>query len=202
MADTELKPVKDEASTLERMLSAIPEGRATAISYARELAIEDEKYEAFIRDYDNNKRGDLGQLCRTHSIPPEQFLADVVKAAYPITDEAINLSKVISRHHVARMLPKVVERGLKEGAKAEGVVDRHQTLMAEGFHLAPKGGMVINMNQVNQQAAGLSAFEEETRELTSILSGAADEDHLLEGVAETDYIEVEEVEEEKEKVPV
>src|SRR5258705_1034227 len=100
---TVLKQVKDDASTLERMLSAIPEGRIAAVSYARELALDDPKSKEFIRDYDSDRLVDLGTLCRKHSIPPEQFLSDVVKAAYPITDEAINLSKVISRHHIAKM---------------------------------------------------------------------------------------------------
>lgn len=195
---TELKKLKDEASTLERMLSAIPEGRATALSYARELAIDNSKYKEFIRAYDSNKGADLGELCRKHEIPPEQFLADVVKAAYPITDEAINLSKIISRQTVARMLPKVVERGLKEGAKSAGIVDRHQTLMAEGFHLAPKG-QTINVNQFNQTAVVGNSFEEETKELALILKGDSEE-RLLEGLPEeADFIEVEE---EEEKVPV
>src|SRR5258705_11914411 len=94
----EVKSIADDASPLERMLSAIPEGRITAVSYARELALDDPIYKDFIRDYDANPRSDLGILCRKHSIAPEQFLADIVKSAYPITDEAINLSKVISRH--------------------------------------------------------------------------------------------------------
>lgn len=193
---TELKNLAESASTLERMLSAIPEGRATALSYARELAVTDDRYKEFIRDYDSNKRGDLGELCRKHEIAPEQFLSDVVKAAYPITDEAINLSKIISRQTVAKMLPKVVERGLKEGAKAAGVVDRHQTLMAEGFHLAPKG-QTINVNQFNQTAVVGNSFEEETKELALILKGDSEE-RLLEGMSEeSDFIEVGE----EEKIP-
>jgi len=181
--------VPEDITNLERIIRDIPDGRATVISYVRQLAITNDSYKEFIRDYDSNKRQDLGAICNTHNIPHNQFLADVMKEAYPVVDEALNLSKIISTKIVAKRLPKVVERGLLEGAKADGIADRHFILQREGFHVAPKGTN-ITLNQVNQQAAGLPSFEESTQEMASILAdadGEVLESHLLtEGDA--DYI--------------
>ncbi len=192
-----------DATNLERAISELPDGRAICISYVRQIAALDAEaspeYVGFIRDYDEDKSLDLGELCNRHKIPHAKFLARIVEEAYPIADELLNLSKVISTKVVAARLPKVVERGMIEGAKADGVADRHFTLQKEGFHVAPKG-MSISLNQINQTAAGLPSFEDHTRSISDVL---ADDDHLLEP-AETDFIDGEvedEVEIEKE-VPV
>lgn len=180
---------EQECSYLEELLSSIPGGRATAISYIRELALTSDSYKNLIREYDKNKRVDLGKLCEQFSIAPADLLADVNRAAYPVIEEASLLARGIAQGIVSKRLPKVVERGLLEGAKPDGIADRHFTLQKEGFHVAPKG-TVISMNQINQQAAGLPSFEDETKSLADILTvdGAVVEDNLLE-TGETDYIE-------------
>lgn len=187
-----IKILPNKSTNLERILAQIPTGRAIVISYARQIAIEDERYRHLIRDYDDHKRSDLGDLCTTHGIDHAEFLATIMKTAYPLIDEAMKLSHLISTGIVAARLPKVVERGMIEAGKADGVADRHFTLQKEGFHVAPKG-MNISLNQINANAAGLPSFEDETRALSDILSvdGALIEDGLLtEG--ETEYVEVEE----------
>ncbi len=179
----------DDATNLERILAELPDGRAIALSYVRQISLLDEtatEYVALIRDYDAGISKDLGTLCNLHKIPHAKFLARIVEEAFPIADEALNLSKVLSTKIVAARLPKVVERGMIEGAKADGVTDRHFTLQKEGFHVAPKG-MSINLNQINAQAAGLPSFEDHTRSIADVL---ADDAHLLEE-GETDFIEAE-----------
>lgn len=187
-----LKPKRD--SSLELILNAIPDGRAIALSFARQIAIRDERFRELLRDYDDNLLQDLGDLCETYKIQPAEFMAEVNKEAFPFTEEAVKLAHTVSTAIVAKRLPKVVERGMIEGAKRDGTVDRHYILQKEGFHVAPKG-TTINLNQVN--AGGVPSFEEETRELSSILQ--AEEDHLLGPAEEEEFIEVNE---EVEEVPV
>lgn len=196
MKPIKLATVRADATNLERLLAQIPQGRAIVVSYCRQIALEDDRYQALIREYDTNKKADLGALCTTHNIEHADFLATVMKTAYPLIDEAMKLSQMISTGIVAARLPRVVERGMIEGAKRDGIADRHFTLQKEGFHVAPKG-VSINMNQVNASAAGLPNFEDETRQLSDILAvdGELLEDHLLEA-GETEYVEDEiEVEE-------
>lgn len=182
--------LSDEISTLELVLSGIPEGRVTAISYARQLAFTDDRYKELVRALDVDKKQDLGHLCRAHEIAPQDFLADINRAAYPVIDEALRFAHGISRGIVAAGLPKVVHRSMIEGKKADGVADRHFTLQNEGFHVAPKG-TVISMTQVNQIAAGLDDFSDEVKDMASILG----EDVPLELEAgEVDYVEAELVE--------
>ena len=178
-----------EASNLEYLIANIPDGRRLIVSYIRQLGLSDDKYKQIARDLDADRKADIGSLCDKYEIAHKDFLADVVREAFPIADEALKLSHIISTKVVAQRLPKVVERGMLEAAKADGVTDRHFILQKEGFHVAPKG-TVINMNQVNQQAAGLPIFEDEARSLSDMLAG---EDHLLEE-GETDYVDAEEVE--------
>jgi hypothetical protein len=185
-----LKKQSDNAvSNLEYMLANIPDGRKIAISYVRQIALDDDEWKALARDIDADKRADLGDLCTKHKIAHADFLARIVKESFPIADEALKLSHIISTKVVAQRLPKVVERGMIEAAKSDGVTDRHFILEKEGFHAARKG-MNINLNQVNQQAAGLPIFEDEARSLSDMLAG--DDHQLTEG--ESDYIEAEEVE--------
>lgn len=193
----ELSP---EATNLERLIAQIPQGRSICISYVRMISLEDERFLNFIRDYDSNKRQDLGKLCDIHKIGHAEFLARIVKESFPVVDEALKLSHLISTGIVAARLPRVVQRGLVEGAKSDGVADRHFILQKEGFHVAPKG-VSINMNQVNAGNGGLPNFEDETRALSDILSvdGALVENALLTD-GDEDYIEVEETKLEKELV--
>ena len=177
-------------SNLEYLIANIPDGRRLIVSYIRQLGLSDEKYKQIARDLDADKKADIGTLCDKHEIAHKDFLADVVREAFPIADEALKLSHIISTKVVAQRLPKVVQRGMIEASKADGVTDRHFILQKEGFHVAPKG-TVINMNQVNQQAAGLPIFEDEARSLSDMLAG---EDHLIEA-GEQDYVDAEEVKE-------
>lgn len=196
----------DDCSSLELILGGIPEGRRRAIIYVRQLAFEDERYEKFIADFDANKRQDLGHLCRKHAIAPQDFLADINRAAYPAIDEAMHFARGIAQGIVAERLPKVVHRGMIEGAKADGVADRHFTLQKEGFHVAPKGTTInLTQNQLNQQAAGLTPFEDDVREMAEILKDEEGPLELTEGDGE--YIDVEtelanDLEEEKVEVEV
>lgn len=181
-------------STLERMLAAIPDGRTIALSFARQIALNDEKFQELIREYDEHPKSDLGDLCEKHTIAPADFMAAVTRAAYPFMEESMKFAHAVSTSIVAQRLSKVVERGMIEGAKADGVHDRHFILQREGFHIAPKGTN-INIQNVNAQAAGISTFEDETHSLSDIL--AVEEDHLLtEGSLEQDFLEVETEEEE------
>ncbi len=172
-----MKPPKPECSNLERILSSIPDGKLIALSYARTLSFKDDRYHELIATYDGNRSIDLGTLCEQCKIPPQDFLADINRAMYPLIDEAMNFAKGLATDIIAQRLPKVVQRGMIEGAKADGIADRHFTLQKEGFHTAPKG-MMINVNQQNNTAAGIQSFEDQTKELNDILN--ADEDHLLE----------------------
>jgi hypothetical protein len=194
------KKSAEDATNLNRIIDSIDDGRAIVLSYARELGLTDNRYRDFIRDYDADKKIDLGVLCERHKIPPAEFLADVNKIAFSVTDEAMLLSKAISTKIVAAHLPKVVKRGMLEGAKADGIADRHFTLQQQGFHVAPKG-VNISMNQVNQQQAGLPSFEDDTKDLANILAdvdGEVVEDRLLtEGT--TEYVS--EIEHDLEEVP-
>lgn len=160
------------------------------MSYARTISFTNDKYKEFIKEYDEDKSIDLGTLCEKHSIAPADFLADINREMYPIADEAMKFAKTLATGIIAQRLPKVVERGMIEGAKADGVVDRHFTLQKEGFHIAPKGTQ-INIQQQNVAAAGLQSFEDQTRELNDIFSSEVEEDHLLEAGQEPDYIEAE-----------
>lgn len=193
-------PLSDEASTLERIISGIPDGRNTVLSYARQLAFKDDRYRDFIRDFDKDKRQDIGHLCREHNIAPQDFLADVNREAYPIIEEASKVAHGIARDIVTKRLPKVVDRGMIEAAKADGISDRHFTLQKEGFHVAPKGTVIsLTQNQLNQQAAGLDDFSDEVKDMASIL-GESEPLQLEEG--ERDYINAEIEVEEKVEVPV
>lgn len=189
-------PLKGKRCTyLEALLSSIPEGRVTVISYLRELAIESEPYKNLIREYDKDPKADLGELCEQFHIQPADLLADVNRAAYPVLEEANKLARGIAQGVVNQRLAKVVERGMLEASKKDGVADRHFTLQREGFHIAPKG-VSISMNQVNATAAGIPSFEDETKELSDILTvdGEVINDlQLSEG--ESDYVECEEEEE-------
>lgn len=188
MVDAVVEPPED-ASTLERILSAIPEGRANALAYARQLAFKDDRYKELIRDFDTDRKQDLGHLCRKHEIAPQDFLADLNREAYPVIDEAMKFAHGISRSIVAAGLPQVVHRGMKEGAKRDGVTDRHFVMQNEGFHVAPKGTVIsLTQNQLNQQAAGLEDFSDEVKDMASIL-GESEPLQLEEG--ETDYVEAE-----------
>lgn len=186
------KPKPKRTSILEQTLAAVPDGRNIALSFAREVAVRDERFQAVLREYDTDPLKDLGDICESQKIPPAEFLGEITKEAYPYVEEAVKLAHVSSSRIVARRLAKVVERGYIEGAKKDGVDDRHQILMKEGFHIAPKGN-VINMNQVNA-GGGLRSFEEETRELSSLLQSEA---HQLGPAEDEDFIEVEEEEEER-----
>lgn len=182
------KPKRD--SHLELVLGAIPDGRSIALSFARQIALRDERFEHILRDYDADNTLDLGDLCEAHKVAPAEFMAEVNKEAFPFVSEALNLAHTISTSIVAKKLPRVVERGMIEGAKKDGIADRHQILMKEGFHVAPKGP-TINMNQVNM-GGNVPSFEDETRELSSIL-----QPEVLGPAGEHEFIEVyEEVEEE------
>lgn len=186
------KQLPESASNLERILAAIPEGRSIVLSYLRQMSLTNDTYKKLIQSYDDKKQ-DLGALCNELQIPHATLLADVMKEAYPIVEEAMNLSKMISTGIVAARLPKVVERGLIEGAKREGITDRHFTLQNEGFHTAPKG-MSINVNQ-NTINAGLPNFEDETRSLADILKqdsvdGAVIEDALLTEGDDDEFVEI------------
>lgn len=183
------KKVSEDASNLERILSSIQDGRQIALSFVRQLAVTDEKYKEFIREYDADKRVDLGTLCEKCNIPPADFLADINREMYPVLDEAMQFAQGLATHEISKRLPTVAKRAGIEGSKVDGVFDRHQLLMKSGHHVAPKG-TVISMNQINQQAAGLPSFEDETKSLADILTvnGAVVEDNLLE-TGETDYIE-------------
>lgn len=189
------KPRPKRSSSLELILGAVPSGREIALSFARQIAIRDERFTSLLRDYDANPLLDLGDLCETHKILPADFMAEVNKEVFPYMDEAVKLAQAASMKVVAKRLTKVVERGYIEGAKSGGVTDRHEILMKEGFHVAPKGN-TINLNQINA-GGGVPSFEEETRELSSILQ--TEDDYLL-GPAEEEFIEASEIEEE-EKVP-
>lgn len=181
-------------SSLEMMLAAIPDGRIIALSFARQIALNDDKFKELIREYDQRPSSDLGDLCEKHAIPPADFMASVTRAAFPFIEESMKFAHAVSTSIVAKRLPKVVERGMIEGGKAEGTVDRHFILQKEGFHIAPKGTN-INIQNVNAQAAGIPTFEEETHSLSDILR--VEEDHLLaEGTLEQDFLEVETEEEE------
>ena len=192
------KPRPKRTSTLELILAAIPDGRVIALSFAYQIALRDERFQALLRDYDADTTKDLGDLCEQHNVPPAEFLAEINKEAFPFIEESMKLAHTVSTQIVAKRLPKVVERGLIEGAKKEGIQDRHFILQKEGFHVAPKGA-TISINNVNAQAGGLPSFEDETKELSDILQ--IEDDHLLtEG--ETDFIEAEEEEEIVEKVEI
>lgn len=176
------------------MLDAIPDGRTIALSFARQIALNDEKFQELMRAFDTNPTQDLGNLCEQHQISPADFMAAVTRAAFPFIEESMKFAHAVSTSIVAKRLSKVVERGMIEGAKADGVVDRHFTLQKHGFHVAPKGTN-INIQNVNAQAAGIPTLEEETRSLNDIL--AVEDDHLLtEGALEQDFLEVETEEEE------
>jgi hypothetical protein len=200
MRSIKIQPVRADATNLERILAQIPQGKAICISYARQIGLTDERFLHLIRDYDADRKSDIGTLCTTHGIPHAEFLSTIVKESYAITEEALNFSHAISTGIVAARLPKVVERGMIEGAKADGIADRHFTLQKEGFHVAPKG-VNISMTQMNANAAGLPNFEDETRALSDILSttdGTLVEDHLL-GAGDQDYVDAElETEDEEE----
>lgn len=192
---TKLKSRKNSAlpdcSNLERILAEIPDGRKLAVSYMRQLALTTPRYEPLVADFDSNPQLDLGLLCDRHKLPPADFLADINRVMYEITDEAMKFAKGVAQTIIAKRLPKVVERGLIEGAKADGIADRHFTLQKEGFHTAPKGTQ-INLNQQNLQlGGGASSFEDHTRELNEILGDAVPEDHLLDAANEKDFIEAE-----------
>ncbi len=178
----------DEASMLERILADIPDGRITAIGYMRQLSFKDDRYRDLIREFDKDKKQDIGHLCRQFEIPPQDALADINREAYPILDEASKMAHGIARGIINKRLPKIVERGAIEAAKSDGVADRHFTLQKEGFHVAPKG-TVISMTQVNAQAAGLNDFSDDVKEMASILGSS--EPLELESGEETDFIEAE-----------
>jgi hypothetical protein len=187
-----------EASSLELILDSIDNGRIMAIDYVRQLALTDDRYRDLIHDYDADPTLDLGDLCLKHKILPVEFWTDINKEMFPVADEALKFGSAMATHEIAKRMGAIGRRAAIEGTKAEGVFDRHQLLMKTGQHLAPKAAS-ININQVNQQAAGLPSFEDETKELASILSGEVTEDHLLtEG--ETEYVECETVEE-RERIP-
>jgi len=193
----------DDASNLERILSAIPDGKATALSYARQIALRDDRYKNLMRDYDSDRKQDIGDLCMRYEISPAGFLGAVNEEAYPVVEEATKTAHMLSREIINARLPNVVKRGMIEGAKADGIADRHFTLQKEGFHVAPKG-TIISMTQMNQQAAGLQSFEDSTKELNDILTvdGAIEEDDHLLTEGETEYIDVEsEINADLERIP-
>lgn len=175
-----------DSTTLERILAGIPEGRNTAIAYARQLALKDDRYKEFVRALDGDRKQDLGLLCNQHEIAPQDFLADINREAFPVIEEAMKFARGIAQGIVAERLPKVVHRGMIEGAKADGVTDRHFTLQKEGFHVTPKGTNInVNQQQINQQAAGLPVFEDQTNELAQILK----DDEPLQLEAGEDFID-------------
>ena len=167
-----------------------------AIAYARQLALTDERYKELMRAFDEDKQCDLGDLCTKHEIAPQDFLADVNRTAYPVIEEAMKFARHIAQGIVAERLPKVVHRGMIEGAKADGVTDRHFTLQKEGFHATPKGMNInVSQQQINQQAAGLPIFEDQTKELADILK----DNEPLQLESADDFIEAELVEDLREE---
>lgn len=180
----------DDCSSLELILKGVPEGRRRVIIYVRQLAFEDDRYKALIRDFDEDKKQDLGDLCRKHNIAPQDLMADVNRAAYPILEEAMAFARGIAQGIVAERLPKVVNRGMIEASKSDGIADRHFTLQKEGFHVAPKGTTInLTQNQLNQQAAGLPNFSDDVKDMAALLG--EDEPLALEAGDETDYIDSE-----------
>jgi len=135
---------------------------------------------------------DLGHLCEQAGIAQRDFLAEINRELFPVVDEAKKFAHTLSTGVVAQRLPKVVERGMIEAAKSDGIADRHFIMQKEGFHVAPKG-TAINIQQVNQQASGLPVFEDEVKDMAEIFKaeGPAD-DHLIEGAVEGDYLDVSE----------
>lgn len=197
IAVEDIEPVRlptRRGSTLELMLAEIPDGREIALSFARQVALNDDKFRELMRAYDLDHTLDLGELCELYSIAPADFMANITRAAYPFMEESMKFAHAVSTQIVAKRLSKVVERGMIEGAKADGTIDRHFILQKEGFHIAPKGTN-IHIQNVNAQAAGIPSLEEETHSLNDIL--ATEEDHLLsEGTLDQDFLEAE-LEEEK-----
>lgn len=127
-----------------------------------------------------DKHADLGHLCDKAGIAQRDFLAEINRELFPVVDEAKKFAHTLSHAVVAQRLPKVVERGMIEAAKADGVTDRHFILQKEGYHVAPKG-TAINIQQVNQQASGLPVFEEEVGAMAGIFTQDTPDDRLLEG---------------------
>lgn len=185
-------------SSLEEILNAVPRGRTTAISYAHIIALnmpEDSPWRNLVGMLRDNPGGDIGHLCDAVGLPQRDFLAEINRELFPVVDEAKKFAHTLSHAVVAQRLPKVVERGMIEAGKPDGIADRHFILQKEGYHIAPKG-TAINIQQVNQQASGLPVFEDEVKEIADILDeDIAPADHQL-GPGTGDYINVEdEVEE-------
>jgi hypothetical protein len=133
-------------------------------------------------------RADLGDLCDRAGIEHRDFLAEVTRELFPVMEEAKKFAHALSAGVVAKRLPKVVERGMIEAAKADGIADRHFIMQKEGFHIVPKGTN-IQLQQVNQQAAGLPIFEDEVKDMAAALADEEVASDLLLGPGERDYID-------------
>lgn len=180
-------------STLEVILSSMPSGRRLALSYARQIALtgEDERWKKLMALHDSNTRTDLADLCDEVGLPYADFFAEINREMYPFTEQASKFARATSVAIVGRHLPRVVERGMLEAAKPEGIADRHYHLQNEGFHVAPKG-INLQMNQVQgMQMQGLPSFEDAAKKV----DGALQQPQLTEG--DEEYIDLDMIEEEE-----
>src|SRR6266404_9901169 len=101
-----------ETSSLELVLAAVAGRRAAALTFARQLALTDDRYKDLIRDYDDDRKSDLGALCTKHGIGHAEFIGDVNKEAFPLVEESMKMSVIESQAVVAARLKKVVARGM------------------------------------------------------------------------------------------
>lgn len=173
--------IKLPPSSLEEILSAVPRGRSTAVSYAYLIAQRAEvgsPWKQLAEAMMNDTRADIGHLCDRVGIQQADFLAEITRELFPVADEAKKFAHALSSIVVAQRLPKVVERGMIEAAKPDGIADRHFVLQKEGYHIAPKG-TVINMQQLNQTSAGSHVFEDEVASMDKIFD--ADDTDAIEG---------------------
>lgn len=157
--------------SLDYALSFIPAGRRMAMNSVLEFTFTEDhprykEYSELWKLYNETPQRGLKPLeyfCKQAKIKPEDFLGDIVNLAFK---HGQNTAKLVA----STMLPKVVQRAYKEGAKASGIDDRMAIMRNEGFAPTPKG-TTINVNQqTNVENSGLSSFEDETREIASIMS--------------------------------
>lgn len=158
--------------SLDYALSFIPAGRKLAMNSVLEFTFTEDhprykEYSELWKTYNNTPQRGLKPLeffCKAAKIKPEDFLGDVVALAHK---HGQNTAKLVA----STMLPKVVQRAYKEGAKASGIDDRHKLLQNEGFMPTPKGTSInINQQQMNVEGSGLSSFEDMTKEIAETMS--------------------------------
>lgn len=158
--------------SLDYALSFILQGRKLAMNSVLEFTFTEDhprfkEYNELWKMYNETPQRGLKPLehfCKAAKIKPEDFLGDVVALAHK---HGQNTAKLVA----STMLPKVVQRAYKEGAKASGIDDRHKLLQNEGFMPMPKGTSInINQQQMNVERSGLASFEDETKEIAEIMS--------------------------------